>query len=56
MYGIKEETKSITLKDKQDVSWVGLDENGQAIVRLNGNEIFLSPIDILEKFGDLNLI
>ena len=52
----REETKSITLKDKQDVSWVGVDENGQAIVRLNGNEIFLSPIDILEKFGDLNLI
>ena len=51
----REETKNIQLIDKQEVSWIGLDENGQAIVKLNDKEIFLAPIDATEKFGDLML-
>jgi hypothetical protein len=51
----REETKNIQLIDKQEVSWIGLDENGQAIVKLNDKEIFLAPIDTTEKFGDLML-
>ena len=51
----REETKVITLKNDQQVSWVGLDENGLAIVKLNTKELFLSPIDISEQFGDFDL-
>ena len=51
----REETKNIQLIDKQEVSWIGLDENGQAIVKLNDKEIFLAPIDVTEKFGNLML-
>ena len=51
----REETKVITLKNDQQVSWVGLDENGLAIVKLNAKELFLSPIDISEQFGDFDL-
>ena len=51
----REETKVITLKNDQEVSWVGLDENGLAIVKSNAQEVFLSPIDIIEQFGDIDL-
>ena len=51
----REETKVITLKNDQQVSWVGLDENGLAIVKANAKELFLSPIDISEQFGDFDL-
>ena len=51
----REETKVITLKNDQQVSWVGLDENGLAIVKSNAKELFLSPIDISEQFGDFDL-
>ena len=51
----REETKNIQLIDKQEASWIGLDENGQAIVKLNDKEIFLAPINVTEKFGDLML-
>ena len=51
----REETKVITLKNDQQVSWVGLDENGLAIVKLKTKELFLSPIDISEQFGDFDL-
>ena len=51
----REETKVITLKNDKQVSWVGLDENGLAIVKLNAKELFLSPIDISEQFGDIDL-
>ena len=51
----REETKVITLKNDQQVSWVGLDENGLAVVKLNTKELFLSPIDISEQFGDIDL-
>ena len=51
----REETKVITLKNNQQVSWVGLDENGLAIVKSNAKELFLSPIDISEQFGDFDL-
>ena len=51
----REETKIITLKNGQEVSWVGLDENGLAIVKSNAKELFLSPIDISEQFGDFDL-
>ena len=51
----REETKVITLKNGQEVSWVGLDENGLAIVKSNAKELFLSPIDISEQFGDIDL-
>ena len=51
----REETKVITLKNDKQVSWVGLDENGLAIVKLNAKELFLSPIDISEQFGDFDL-
>ena len=51
----REETKVITLKNGQEVSWVGLDENGLAIVKSNAKELFLSPIDISEQFGDFDL-
>ena len=45
----------ISLKNGQEVSWVGLDENGLAIVKSNGKELFLSPVDISEQFGDIDL-
>ena len=51
----REETKVITLKNDRQVSWVGLDENGLAIVKSNAKELFLSPIDISEQFGDFDL-
>ena len=51
----REETKVITLKNNQQVSWVGLDENGLAIVKSNEKELFLSPVDISEQFGDIDL-
>ena len=51
----REETKVVTLKSGQEVSWVGLDENGLAIVKSNGKELFLSPVDISEQFGDIDL-
>lgn len=51
----REETKVVTLKSGQEVSWVGLDENGLAIVKSNAQELFLSPIDIIEQFGDIDL-
>jgi len=51
----REETKIITLKNDKQVSWVGLDENGLAIVKSNAKELFLSPIDISEQFGDIDL-
>ena len=51
----REETKLISLKNGQEVSWVGLDENGLAIVKSNGKELFLSPVDISEQFGDIDL-
>ena len=51
----REETKVITLKNNQQVSWVGLDENGLAIVKSNAKELFLSPVDISEQFGDIDL-
>ena len=51
----REETKVVTLKSGQEVSWVGLDENGLAIVKSNSQELFLSPIDIIEQFGDIDL-
>ena len=51
----REETKVITLKNDQQVSWVGLDENGLAIVKSNAKELFLSPINISEQFGDFDL-
>ena len=51
----REETKVITLKNSQEVSWVGLDENGLAIVKSHAKELFLSPIDISELFGDVDL-
>ncbi|MDC0549059.1 biotin/lipoate--protein ligase family protein [Alphaproteobacteria bacterium] len=51
----REETKVVTLKSGQEVSWVGLDENGLAIVKSNAQELFLSPVDISEQFGDIDL-
>ena len=51
----REETKVITLKNGQEVSWLGLDENGLAIVKSNAKELFLSPIDISEQFRDVDL-
>ena len=51
----REETKVVTLKSGQEVSWVGLDENGLAIVKSNAQELFLSPVDIIEQFGDIDL-
>lgn len=51
----REQTKVVTLKSGQEVSWVGLDENGLAIVKSNAQELFLSPIDIIEQFGDIDL-
>ena len=51
----REETKVVTLKSGQEVSWVGLDENGLAIVKSNAQELFLSPIDIIEQFGEIDL-
>ena len=51
----REETKVVTLKSGQEVSWVGLDENGLAIVKSNAQELFLSPLDISEQFGDIDL-
>jgi hypothetical protein len=38
------------------VSWVGLDENGLAIVKSNEKELFLSPTEVLKEIGDINLI
>ena len=51
----REETKVITLKKKQDVSWVGLDENGLAIVKLEEKELFLSPVEIKKEIGEIYL-
>jgi hypothetical protein len=51
----REETKVITLKGNQDVSWVGLDENGLAIVKLKEKEVFLSPVEITNEIGEINL-
>ncbi len=51
----REETKVITLKNGQEVSWVGLDENGLAIVKSNAKELFLSPVHISEQLGDVDL-
>jgi len=51
----REESKVITIKGNQEVSWVGLDENGLAIVKLNEKELFLSPTDVLKEIGDINL-
>jgi biotin-(acetyl-CoA carboxylase) ligase len=51
----REETKVVTLKSGKEVSWVGLDENGLAIVKSNAQELFLSPVDISEQFGDIDL-
>lgn len=51
----REETKVVTLKSGQEVSWVGLDENGLAIVKSNAQELFLSPLDTSEQFGDIDL-
>ena len=51
----REEKKSIILENNKEIFWIGLDENGQAIVKLDGKDIFLSPIEIPNKFGDLKL-
>ena len=51
----REETKVITLKKNQDVSWVGLDENGLAIVKLEEKELFLSPVEIKKEIGEIYL-
>jgi BirA family biotin operon repressor/biotin-[acetyl-CoA-carboxylase] ligase len=51
----REAKKNIILENNKEISWIGLDENGQAIVKLDGKDIFLSPIEIPNKFGDLKL-
>jgi biotin-(acetyl-CoA carboxylase) ligase len=51
----REETKVINLKANDVVSWIGLDENGLAIVKLNEKELFLSPIEITKEIGEINL-
>ena len=51
----REQNKELTLKNKETVSWVGLDENGLAIVKSKNKEIFLSPIEITKEIGDINL-
>ena len=51
----REESKIITIKGDQEVSWVGLDENGLAIVKLKEKELFLSPTEVLKEIGDINL-
>ena len=51
----REENKALTLKNKEIVSWVGLDENGLAIVRSKNKELLLSPTDIINEIGDINL-
>ncbi len=51
----REETKVITLNKNQDVSWVGLDENGLAIVKLEEKELFLSPVKIKKEIGEVYL-
>ncbi len=51
----REESKVIVIKDNKKVSWVGLDENGLAIVKLNEKELFLSPVDVLKEIGEINL-
>jgi biotin-(acetyl-CoA carboxylase) ligase len=51
----REETIEITLKGNQNVSWVGLDENGLAIVKLKEKELFLSPVEITKEIGEINL-
>ena len=53
--GRREETKVINLKGNEDVSWVGLDENGLAIVKLKEKELFLSPLEIKKEIGEVNL-
>ena len=39
----------------RDSSWVGLDENGLAIVKLKEKELFLSPLEIKKEIGEVNL-
>ena len=51
----REQNKELILKNKETVSWVGLDENGLAIVKSKNKEIFLSPIEIAKEIGDINL-
>jgi biotin-(acetyl-CoA carboxylase) ligase len=51
----REETKVINLKANDVVSWIGLDENGLAIVKLKEKELFLSPIEITKEIGEINL-
>ena len=51
----REQNKELALKNKETVSWVGLDENGLAIVKSKNKEIFLSPIEITKEIGDINL-
>ena len=51
----REQNKELTLKNKETVSWVVLDENGLAIVKSKNKEIFLSPIEITKEIGDINL-
>ena len=51
----REETKVINLKANDVVSWIGLDENGLAIVKLKEKEVFLSPVEITKEFGEINL-
>jgi len=51
----REEKKEINIKGDKIVSWVGLDENGLAIVELNGKELFLSPVEITKEIGDIVL-
>jgi len=51
----REESKLIVIKDNKKVSWVGLDENGLAIVKLNEKELILSPVDVLKEIGEINL-
>ena len=43
------------MKNQENVMWIGLDENGLAIVKSKNKEIFLSPIEITKEIGDINL-
>ena len=51
----REKNKELILKNQENVMWVGLDENGLAIVKSKNKEIFLSPIEITKEIGDINL-
>ena len=51
----REKNKELILKNQENVTWVGLDENGLAIVKSKNKEIFLSPIEITKEIGDINL-